>query len=213
MSEVQRHGFDFEKWIKETFFESFTQTKYGDKWDALDVIFKSNFKDFTNNFNNLLVSIKTCKFGSSVDFGDAIRQFDSQEDFLLIVGFWEQRGDYKKFMAIEAIKILSNEWTQLFSPLSREQLILLDNKIKNRKIDKKIARKNAQELKRTFPKTNITLKPKIQDAQRRIQCGLRSKLFWEIIAKKEKYKKQNCELWGVSSNQILSKPRVIKPKG
>lgn len=194
MAEVQRHGFDFEKWVKKTFFESFTQTPQGHKWDALDVVFNSGFENFVSDFTNLPVSIKTCKFGGSVSFSDAIRQFDNKEDFLLIVGFWEQKGKYKNYVAIEAIKILSKEWSQLFSPLSREHLLLLNSKIKDRKLDKKVARKAAQKLKRTFPKTKITLYPEIQEKQRRIQCGLRSKLFWEIIAEKERYKKSSCEL-------------------
>lgn len=212
MSEVQLHGFDFEKWIKETFFQSFTQTAPNHKWDALDVAYKTKFKDFAENFSGLPVSIKNCKNGGSVGFGDALRQFDNKEDFLLIVGFWVQNGNYKNYVAIEAVKILAKDWHQLFNPLTREQLLLLDTITKDKTLDKFKARKAAQEVKKTLPKTAITLNPKIQDIQRRVQCGLRSKLFWELIAKKEGYKKSSCELWGIISNQLLSNPRVFKSK-
>jgi hypothetical protein len=212
MAEVQKHGFDFENWVKETFFHSFTQTPPSHKWDALDVIYKSKFKDFTKKFSGLPVSIKNCKIGGSVGFGDVIRQFDNKEDFLLIVGFWEQNDTYKNYVAIEAVKILAKEWSQLFNPLSKEQLLILDNAVKDRSLDKIEARKTAQKIKRTFPKTKMTLYPKIQDEQRRVQCGLRSKLFWEIIAKKARYKKSNCELWGIVSDNVLSSPRTFKPK-
>ena len=33
MSEVQRHGFDFENWVKETFFAEF-EASYTNKWDV-----------------------------------------------------------------------------------------------------------------------------------------------------------------------------------
>ena len=52
----------------------------------------------------LPVSIKTCKYGSSIGFGDALRQFENEEDFLLIVGFWKQAGAFKNFVAVEAAK-------------------------------------------------------------------------------------------------------------
>lgn len=212
MPEVQRHGFDFENWVKETFFKSFTQTSYNHKWDALEVVFNDEFKNFTKEFSNLPVSIKTCKIGGSVGFADALTQFDNKQDFLLIIGFWKQNGDYKDFVAIEAVKILAKEWHQLFDPLTRKQISMLVDKIKDTDIGKEEARKEAQKLKRSFPKSKITLYPKIQEKQRRIQCGLRSKFFWEIIVKKQQYSKKNCELWGIASNSVISGSRIFKPK-
>lgn len=212
MAEVQLHGFDFETWIKETFFYSFTQTSYGHKWDSLDVVYKDEFQEFTQMFSELPVSIKNCKIGSSIMFGDVIRQFENKEDFLLIVGFWEQNGKHKNYVAIEAVKILSKTWKKLFSPLSKRQLLLLDKTVKNKKLNKFELRKQAQIVKKSFPKTKIILYPKIQDKQHRVQCGLRSKLFWELIAKKAKYKKQNCELWGIKSKKVPSSPRKFNQK-
>ncbi|CAN5115849.1 hypothetical protein BH20ACI1_BH20ACI1_09460 [soil metagenome] len=39
MPEVQRHGFDFENWVKETFFADF-KAVYTQKWDVLSEIKK-----------------------------------------------------------------------------------------------------------------------------------------------------------------------------
>jgi hypothetical protein len=212
MPEVQLHGFNFERWVKETFFHTFTQTPPSHKWDALDVVYKSKLQNFTQMFSGLPVSIKNCKIGGSIGFGDVIRQFDNKDDFLLIVGFWEQRDNFKNYVAIEAVKVTTGEWRKLFSPLTKKQLNSLIDIVKSKKLNTEQRRKAAQVFKRTLPKTLITLNPKIQDNQRRVQCELRSKLFWELIAKKERYNKSNCELWGIASNEILSSPREFKQK-
>ena len=78
MPEVQLHGFDFENWIKKTFFAEFT-VSYSYKWDIpaefniLEVVPKE--------FRHLPVSIKTCKNRCPIGFGDALRQFENEEDF------------------------------------------------------------------------------------------------------------------------------------
>ena len=86
MPEVQLHGFDFENWIKKTFFADFT-VSYSHKWDIPAEF--NNLEIIHKEFHHLPVSIKTCKNRSPIGFGDALRQFKNDEDFLLIVGFWE----------------------------------------------------------------------------------------------------------------------------
>lgn len=86
MPEVQLHGFDFENWIKQTFFAEFS-VSYSNKWD---VPAEANDDGIVPiEFRRLPVSIKTCKNRCPIGFGDALRQFKIDEDFLLIVGFWE----------------------------------------------------------------------------------------------------------------------------
>lgn len=120
MAEVQRHGFDFENWVKETFFGEFA-ANYTQKWDVPSKA--NNLKIIPKEFRNLPVSIKTCKFGSPIGFGDALRQFKNDEDFLLIVGFWKQSGSYKNFVAVEGVKITADIWKNLFQPLDLQDLL------------------------------------------------------------------------------------------
>ena len=111
MPEVQLHGFDFENWIKKIFFADFS-VSYSNKWDVPDEFNKLEI--VPKEFRHLPVSIKTCKNRSPIGFGDAIRQFSVNEDFLLIVGFWEQSGANKNFVAVEATKIKAQNWKNLF---------------------------------------------------------------------------------------------------
>ena len=110
----QQHGLDFEKWIKDTFFSAYVQTAYTAKWDATGVKFKSEYAIHTMIYSGLPVSIKTCKYGAPIGFGDAIRQFENDEDFLLIVGFWKNSGSAKKFVSVKAASVDAKKWKSLF---------------------------------------------------------------------------------------------------
>ena len=211
MPEVQMHGFDFENWIKRTFFADFN-ISYSHKWDVpvefnvLEIIPKE--------LRHLPVSIKTCKNRSPIGFGDAVRQFSIGEDFLLIVGFWEQSGANKNFVAVEAAKVTAREWKNLFQPLKEKDLRLLDSTIKNKDLHYSGVRKLAKEIKKSFPPTKMILNPKIDSkSQRRLQCSLPFKIFWSEIVKKEPSRNIESSLFGKRvPNPFVSGARVFKPK-
>ncbi len=211
MPEVQSHGFDFENWIKKTFFAEFS-ISYSYKWDVLTEF--NRLEIVPKEFHNLPVSIKTCKNRCPIGFGDALRQFTINEDFLLIVGFWEQSGGNKNFVAVEAAKISAQNWKNLFQPLTETDLRLLDSTIKNREMNYTEVRKAAQEIKKSFPATKIILNPKIDSkTQRRLQCGVPFKVFWDDVAEKESYRNIECSLFGERvPNPFVSSARVFKPK-
>lgn len=211
MPEVQLHGFDFENWIKKTFFAEFS-ISYSHKWD-IPVEF-NKLEIVPEAFRHLPVSIKTCKNRSPIGFGDALRQFSVEEDFLLIVGFWEQSGANKNFVAVEAAKITAQNWKNLFQPLKEKDLKLLDSTIKNKETHYAEVRKSAKEIKKSFPLTKMILNPKIDSKQqRRLQCSLPFNVFWNEFAKKEPYRNVECSLFGERvPNPFASGVRVFKLK-
>lgn len=211
MPEVQLHGFDFENWIKKTFFADFN-VSYSHKWDipaefnALEIVPKE--------FRYLPVSIKTCKNRCPIGFGDALRQFSVNEDFLLIVGFWEQSGANKNFVAVEATKVKFRDWRNLFQPLTETDLKLLDSTIKNKELHYGEVRNLAKKIKKAFPPTKIILNPKIDSkSQRRLQCSLPFSIFWSDFVKKESYRNIESSLFGERvPNPFVSGTRVFKSK-
>jgi hypothetical protein len=173
--EVQAHGFIFEEWIRDTFFDGYV-AKYTEEWD---------FPAHANlQFGALPVSIKTARYGSPVGLGDALRQFRINEPFLLIVGFWKQRGDHKNWVNITATKVQPAQWAQLWEPISLSDLQELDTCIKDRSVNYQEARRKAQALKKSSPFSEalITLNPKIDSKQRRLQCSLRFKVLFDLLA-------------------------------
>ena len=139
-----------------------------------------------------------------------------KEDFLLIVGFWKQNGNYKNFVAVEGVKIIADEWRKLFLPLHSGDLILLDSAIKNTESYYSEARKRAKEIKNfdKFKQTKIVLNPKIDSkTQRRLQCSLPFNVFWQEFVGKESYQNIDCELFGEKvPNPFLSSSRTFRPK-
>jgi hypothetical protein len=211
MPEVQLHGFDFENWIKQTFFANLT-VSYSYKWDVPAEF--NSLEIVPQEFRHLPVSIKTCKNRSPIGFGDALRQFKNDEDFLLIVGFWEQNGINKNFVSVEAVKITAQIWRNLFQPLTEKDLKLLDVTIKNKETHYAEVRKLAKEIKKSFPPTKMVLNPKIDSKiQRRLQCSLPFNAFWNDVVKKESSRNIECELFDERvPNPFVSGARVFKPK-
>jgi len=208
----QQHGMDFEAWLKTTFFQSFNQTGPTDKWDALDVSYKSQYAQFTGAFSGLPISMKTCKYNTPIGFGDAIRQFENTQDFLLIVGFWSRAGNVKNIVSARAVKITAADWHSLFvgavtkDELDKDKLQSEEDvKTKIYQLDKTIkttpsyvdARKQAQVEKKALPSMEIVLNPKIDSKnQRRLQCSLPFNIFWTKFAKEGAAVEQNPTLWG-----------------
>jgi rubrerythrin len=209
----QQHGMNFEKWLKDTFFKSFTQTGPTDKWDATNVSYKSKYALHTSTFGGLSISIKTCKYGQAVNFGDAIRQLENNEDFLLVVAFWQNAGRHKKIVSIGAVKIDAQDWQNLF--ITEEEADVedydeylesetikkirdLDRGIKrDERSDYKDARAFAKKAKKEIPETSMSINPKIDSKkQRRLQCTMPFSVFQELFKTQFVFQTGTAEFWG-----------------
>ncbi len=210
MAEVQRHGFDFESWVIRTFFV-LSGTGYTQKWDVTPEF--NRLEIIPETMRHLPVSIKTCEYGSPIGFGDALRQFNLSEDFLLIVGFWRQDGASKNFVAAEAYKVSASYWKSLFAPITSEVLLRLDRIIKDTTAHYTTARMAAKNAKNSLPFTDakIVLNPKIDSkTQRRLQCSLGFNAFWQMVGK-EPYSSVQCTLFGeFVPNPFSSGPRTFQ---
>lgn len=208
----QQHGLDFEDWVKETFFDSYVKTGNTDKWDAKGVSFKNKYSSQTAGFQGLPISMKTCKYGSSIGFADALRQLENNEDFLLIVAFWKQSGNKKNVVSIGAVKIDAKDWQNLFvtdeegesetledylqSP-TIAKIRKLDSGIKDRSVSYQDARRIAIQEKSQLPKTPMSLHQKIDSKnQRRLQCSLPFSVFSDHFQNQFVYQTGVCKFWG-----------------
>lgn len=191
MPEVQSFGFVFEKWIRDTFFDGY-ETNYSAKWDIS--------KESNTKHGNLPISIKTTKYSSSINLGDAIRQISIDEDFILINGYWIQEGNYKRIVNVTADAISVMLWKSLWKPLTIDDIKKLDSLIKTYDKHYTKIRKQAKKLKKSAPYSNcsITLNPKIDSkTQRRLQCSINFKLHFDKIAVKSSREIQESpKLWG-----------------
>ena len=71
MVEVQAHGFTFEKWVRDTFFDGYSGS-YMQKWDIPPDA--NTHASVPTAFRSIPVSIKTAKLGSPIGLGDVLRE-------------------------------------------------------------------------------------------------------------------------------------------
>lgn len=202
--EVQQHGLAFEIWIRDTFFDGYAPARYTQKWD---IPANANLRH-----GGVPVNPKAAKYRTPVDLGDALRQYDIAEPFILVVGYWVQEGDEKRFVNIVAPRIEPETWRKLWGPVTRSDLEKLDAVIKDRSLGYREARKQAQAIKDAPPFTEavIVVNPKIDSkGQRRLQCSLRSDDLFKHLAPDDPQGVQKTPaLWGVPfPSTVKSKPR------
>jgi hypothetical protein len=202
--EVQQHGLVFETWIRDTFFEGYVPPGYTQKWDIPAEINRTH--------GGVPVNPKATKYRTPVDLGDALRQYDIAEPFILVIGYWVQEGEDKRFVNIVAPLITPEAWRKLWGPVTRADLEKLDALIKDRSLDYREARKQAHALKSAPPFTEsiIVVNPKIDSkGQRRLQCSLRSDDLYQYLAPDAPTGIQKQpSLWGVPfSATVKSGPR------
>lgn len=174
--EVQGHGFTFENWVRATFFDSYEAPSYTQHWD---VSAEANAR-----FGGVPVSIKATKYGAPLNLGDAMRQFQIAQPFLLIVGFWRQTGGSKSFVNTTLAHVEPDQWRRLWAPITLEELQALDSTIKST-LEYQQARLEARLLKAgpSFREAVMTVNPKIDSkTQRRLQCSLSFRAFFEHLA-------------------------------
>ena len=175
--EVQQHGLVLETWVRDTFFDGYKPASYTQKWDIPAAANKTQ--------GGIPVNPKATKYGTPVDLGDALRQIKIDEPFILVIGFWRQEADVKRFVNIVAPRIDPAAWKKLWGPVTRADLEKLDATVKDKSLTPEQARAAAQKIKNAPPFTSsiIEVNPKIDSkTQRRLQCSLRFDDVFKYLA-------------------------------
>jgi hypothetical protein len=204
--EVQQHGLILETWVRDTFFDAYQPASYTQKWDIPAVANKTH--------GGIPVNPKAAKYGTPVDLGDALRQIKIDEPFILVIGFWRQEADVKRFVNIVAPRIDPMTWKKLFGPVTLADVRRLDAVIKDKSLTPEAARAAALKIKNAPPFTQsvIVFNPKIDSkTQRRLQCSLRfNDVFKYLLPGGNPAAQDVATLWGVPFPQtVASKPRTF----
>jgi hypothetical protein len=202
--EVQQHGLIFERWVRDTFFDGYRPANYTQKWDIPATA--------NQRFGGVPVNPKATKYGTPVDLGDALRQFKIDEPFVLVIGFWRQEGNEKRFVNLVAPRIEPAAWKKLWGSVTLADLERLDAVIKDKSLTPEQARAAALKIKNAPPFTDavIVMNPKIDGrSQRRLQCSLRfDDVFRYLAPEADRNPQERPILWGVEFPELVpSKPR------
>jgi hypothetical protein len=205
-AEEQSHGVVFEKWVRDTFFNGYKPESYTQKWD---IPAKQNVEH-----GGIPANPKATKFGTPIDMGDALRQFavaQGQDSFIIISGFWDQDGDYKKWVLGMAVTVTVEQYRKLWGPVTQADLAKLDAVIKDKSLSVEDARAAAQKIKNAepFTKAIIQVNPKLDSKQRRLQCSIRfADFFKALVPDMIPARQEKPEIWGKAMPApMLSPPR------
>lgn len=200
--EVQQHGLVFEQWVRDTFFDGYRPRSYTQKWDIPAAA--------NTRFGSVPVNPKAIKYGAPVDLGDALRQWKIDEPWILVVGFWQQQGNEKRFVNIIAPRITPEQWRKLWHPITLADLERLDAVVKDKSLTPDQARAAALKIKNAPPFTQsvIVVNPKIDSkTQRRLQCSLRFEdAFKHLVPGGNREPQEQPALWGVAFPHALTSP-------
>lgn len=173
--ERQSHGFKFEQYIKEKYnvclFDEYTS-----KWDGV--------------LNNIPVSIKCEKLGSDIELADYFRNSDIQDDFYLIVGFWDKNKD--NIVEEKILLIKGEEFHSLFNEKMSLKFKELITSISNDHSDDEKWKNSIKELKTEWKSlTPNLIRPRFKrdhKTQKRIQCAINNKDFYSYFVTKYEIK-------------------------
>ena len=203
--EVQSHGLFFERWLGDTFFGGYLPHSYTQKWD---IPAESN-----REHGGIPVNPKAIKYGTPVDLGDAVRQFQIDEPFLLIVGFWEQSTpEVKRWVNAQAVSVTPEMWSKLWGNITRADLERLIAVIKDKSLSLEEARAQDKAIKSQPPFTEavIQVNPKIDGSQRRLQCSIRfDDFFLHLAPSASKDKMPVAKIFGRPIPPVAAPPRTI----
>lgn len=206
--EVQGHGVWFEKWVRDTFFDGYQPASYTQQWDIP--------ASANTRHGGIPVNPKANKWKAPIDLGDALRQFQIAEPFLLIIGYWKQEGSKKRLVNIVPARVEPQMWRELWGGLTLADLQRLNAVVKDKSLSIEEARAKARKMKAEPPFSHslISLNPKINKSQRRLQCSLRfGRVFGLLAPDADPSEQERPSLWGVSAPPPLeSPPRVVREK-
>lgn len=205
--EAAPHDLVFERWVHDTFFAGYRPANTTQRWDIPASANRAH--------GGIPVTLKTAQLGAAVDLGEALRRYEIDEPFLLIVGFWQQAGNEKRIVKIIAPTLSAKQWRELWGPVTYADLRRLDALVKDPAPLVTEVRKRALQMKNSAPFTGaiIQVNPKIDErGQRRLQCSLLyHDIFLHLTPGTDPAPSERPALFGIDYPGIPdSKPRGSK---
>lgn len=133
-------------------------------------------------FDGSPVSIKTEKLGSDVELGDYFRNASKQEDFYMVVCFWE--GCKSNIVEEYHVKFPVEDWRGFFNHSLDSAVRGVIDRASNEYSYDSIWKREIKELKELYGNHIIRLRPKRDHKkQKRMQCAISYSDFLELVKK------------------------------
>ena len=202
MSEVQNHGFTFENWIKKILCADQPDCKYTQKWDIP---------------GKIPISVKCIGKTNALELSSAVRFWENEKPFLLIVGRWEQFGNSKKIVSIDELMIDEHILRKLKGLLTLVELKEFNTKIVSFPAGKEGQKEGIAYAKKWKKEHSgkiglITLTHKIDSKnQRRLQCNINYQNYLKLFGNpspKSLFRGQLFDGVISSSKRVFNKSKI-----
>lgn len=191
--EASAHDFAFERWLRTTFFAGYQPAGDPSRWSVPPEI--------NQQHGGMAVNLRMAKYGGAIALGDALRQYEIVEPFILIVGFWKPAGARKRIVNIIAPEISPERWRELWAPVTLADLLKFEDLIRDPGRTIEETRRLALRMKNAppFSQAIIQVTPRIgNDGQRRLQCSIRfADVFAHLAPAADRAEQTAPALWGV----------------
>lgn len=109
--ERQHHGLIVEKWVKTALkYKDKNPQSYIDKWDI------------PNPSDKIPISIKTIKEDGRIDLGSAMRQWDINQTFRLVLVSYKNSGNKKIVTSVDNYLITAKRWKKLQGSITAKEI-------------------------------------------------------------------------------------------
>lgn len=213
MASNQLHGKKFEDVVKSTF-----SGASDNKRKSTSIFDIESFYDKDKGLNTSIKTKKKRKNNNEVfELADARRIFSFDEDYRMLVGLHEQKGDRKEFGVIIEYIIKKENLEKLRGCLSYDEVEKFHSDISSFEAGKEGQKKGRTYCKNNKPdlqkRTLITLNPKIDSKnQRRLQCSIKRKVLEDALPDEQIIVHDDTYKDLVLPIVIVSKQRTFKEK-
>jgi hypothetical protein len=186
--------------VRDTFFDGYKPASHLQRWDIPAAENK--------NHGGMPVNLRTARFGTAIDLGDALRQYEIDEPFMLVVGCWREDGGERRIGQIAAPVISPEVWRKLWGAVTYADLLRLNALINDQGPSVEEIRRLALKMKNSPPFSGALIQviPRIDAlGQRRLQCSLRvGDFFQQLLPGANPGPQEHPALFGVEYPGLLA---------
>lgn len=187
-----------ERWVRTTFFPGARPAEHGARWDIP--------AEANTRVLGLPVRIAAGPVGGALDLGDAVRQYPTEDPFLLVAGYWLADDRGARFVEVHAVRISPESWRELWTPVAFADVLRFDDLCRDPARPSEETRRLALRWRAEPPYSAaaIQLLPRLEARQRRLNALLRPEDFRRLPGA-DSSPTSAPTLWGVEWHD----PRII----
>ncbi|MFI5338109.1 MAG: hypothetical protein ACHQ5A_15075 [Opitutales bacterium] len=183
----------FSTWVQRTFFAAYQPDEGGARWDIP--------AEANPDHGRVPVNIRSGPLGGAIDLGEARRQYEIEEPFLLVLGLWAPGASPPHLAGVAAPLITPEQWRALWGPVTYADLLRFEDLIQDPARPIEETRRLVLRMKSSppFSQAGMQLNPIVEPALRQLRCSLRVEDVYRLLAPDLKpVPGGHPALWGVA---------------